>query len=70
MSILVLLITCGNVANLLLVRGLRRDRELLVKTALGASRARLFREVFSEATLLATGAGILVARRRHDWAAR
>jgi predicted permease len=59
MSILVLLITCGNVANLLLVRGLRRDRELLVKTALGASRARLFREFLAEAVLVAAGAGIL-----------
>ncbi len=55
MSILVLLITCGNVANLLLVRGLRRDRELIVKTALGASRVKLFREVLAEATLLAAG---------------
>ena len=57
MSILRLLITCGNVANLLLVRGLRRDRT--VKTALGASRVRLFREVLAEATLLAAGAGVL-----------
>jgi predicted permease len=59
MSILVLLVTCGNVANLLLVRGLRRDRELLVKTALGASRPRLFREFLVEAALVAVGAGIL-----------
>ncbi len=57
MSILVLLITCGNVANLLLVRGLRREREFVVKTALGASRARLLREVLLEAALLAAGAG-------------
>jgi putative ABC transport system permease protein len=57
MSILVLLITCGNVANLLLVRGLRRDREFVVKTALGASRVRLLREVLLEAALLAAGAG-------------
>ena len=59
MSILVLLITCGNVANLLLVRGLRRDREFVIKTALGASRARLLREVLLEAALLACGAGVL-----------
>jgi predicted permease len=59
MSILVLLITCGNVANLLLVRGLRRDRELVVKTALGASRVRLLREVLLEAALLAAGAGVV-----------
>ena len=69
MSILVLLITCGNVANLLLVRGLRRDREFVIKTALGASRARLLQEVLLEAALLACGAGVLavvvVIDRRH-----
>jgi putative ABC transport system permease protein len=59
MSILVLLITCGNVANVLLVRGLRRDREFVVKTALGASRVRLLREILLEAALLAAGAGVL-----------
>jgi putative ABC transport system permease protein len=59
MSILVLLITCGNVANVLLVRGLRRDREFIVKTALGASRVRLLREILLEAALLAAGAGVL-----------
>ena len=59
MSILVLLITCGNVANLLLVRGLRSDREFVVKTALGATRLRLLREVLLEGTLLAAGAGLV-----------
>lgn len=59
MSVLVLLITCGNVANLLLVRGLRRDREVVVKMALGASRIRLLREVLLEAALLAAGAGLI-----------
>ena len=59
MSLLVLLITCGNVANLLLVRGLRRERELIVKTALGASRGRLVREVMVEALVLACAAGVL-----------
>ena len=58
MSLLVLLLTCGNVANILLVRGLRRDREFVVKTALGASRAHLLREVVLEAALLAGAAGI------------
>jgi predicted permease len=59
MSILVLFITCGNVANLLLVRGLRRDREFAVKMALGATRARLLREVGSEAVVLASSAGLV-----------
>jgi predicted permease len=57
MSIVVLLITCGNVANLMLVRGLRRSREFMVKTALGASRVRLLREVMIEAAVLAACAG-------------
>jgi putative ABC transport system permease protein len=57
MSILVLLITCGNVANLLLVRGLYRDREFVIKSALGASRGRLLREVLLEVALLAAAAG-------------
>ena len=59
LAIMVLLITCGNAANLLLVRGLRRERELMMKTALGASRGRLFREIMAEAALLAAGAGLL-----------
>jgi predicted permease len=57
-SMFVLLITCGNVANLLLVRGLRRRRELVIKTALGASRIRLLREVLYEAVLLAVAGGV------------
>jgi putative ABC transport system permease protein len=57
MSVVVLLITCGNVANLLLVRGLRREREFMVKTAIGASRVRLVREVLIEAAVLAAAAG-------------
>ncbi len=56
MSFVLLLLTCGNVANFLLVRGLGRDREFVVKTALGASRGRLFREVLVEAGLLAAAA--------------
>lgn len=58
-STLVLIIKCGNVANLLLVRGLRRDREFVVKTALGASRPRLLWEVLLEAFLISAGAGVL-----------
>jgi predicted permease len=57
-STLVLLIACGNVGNLLLVRGLRRAPELALKAALGATRLRLLRETVIEALLLAFGSGI------------
>jgi hypothetical protein len=58
-SLIVLVITCGNVANILLVRGLRREREFSIKTALGAPRARLIGEVLLEASLLAAVAGAI-----------
>ena len=59
---IVLLIACGNVGSLMLVRGLRRSRELAMKSALGASRLRLLREIMCEAALLAlaSGAGALL----------
>ena len=57
-ALMVLLLTCANVANLLLASGLRRQRATAVRTALGASRARLVGTVVAEATLMALLGGI------------
>lgn len=69
LGIFVLLLTCANVANLMLSRAIARRRDLAIRATLGATRWRLFQQLLTESTLLALLGGA-VALVVTNWSAR
>src|SRR4029079_3272716 len=58
LSVLLVILVCGNVALLMFARAATRENEILVRTALGASRGRIIGQLFVEALVLATVAAL------------